>query len=430
MRPVVALVTLVVASVVVNAVPAVATAHQARKSGRHSEPPGTLISSQVVSAPSINGTTYEVEYWSKSFPKNKPVKVTGLVIVPEGTAPPGGWPVVSWGHPTDGMTGNCAPSLDPPTAMPYVNDLLAQGWEVTASDYLNENALDPTSKKVLPYFVGEEAARNDIDIVRAARNLSGADASSDYQAWGWSEGGQTALWVDHIAATYAPELTLKGAVATAPGAEVVSSLYPSLAANSEYWPLLLMLAEGLSSNYGGKAAPLKQLLTKTGSKLIGQDITTEPQCLVGILENLDEHYSYNQLFLSESIPPTWQHLIDENDPADFTVAGPAPILIVHGSDDTTAPTSTSASLATALCSLSPPQELERWVYAGLDHVSIMGTPVGPIDTNGSDDAVYVNSPSEGDVIQWMSDRFADGAWPDPYVPTGAGMTTVTQTNTC
>jgi hypothetical protein len=70
------------------------------------------------------------------------------------------------------------------------------------------------------------------------------------------------------------------------------------------------------------------------------------------------------------------------------------------------------------------------VYAGLDHVSIMGTPVAPVDPNGSDDAAYANSPSAADIIQWMGDRFADGAWPDPYVPTGAGSTTVTQTDTC
>ena len=170
---IVVLATLVTAAGLATAAPAGALGNRAPRSGGGSKPPGTLVSDQVVSAPAINGTTYEVEYWSRSVPKNKPVKVTGLVVVPNGTAPAGGWPVVSWGHPTDGMTGNCAPSLDPPTAVPFMNDLLAQGWEVTASDYLNENALDPTSKKVLPYFVGEEAARNVIDIVRARTEHTG-----------------------------------------------------------------------------------------------------------------------------------------------------------------------------------------------------------------------------------------------------------------
>jgi hypothetical protein len=406
-----------------------APAQQAR-AHKPTPAPGVPISFQIVTASAINGTAYEVEYWSESVPNNKLVKVTGLVIVPNGSPPAGGWPVVSWGHPTDGMTGNCAPSLDPDTDIPYVNTLLAQGWEVTASDYLNENALTPTSKKVLPYFVGEEAARNAIDIIRAARNMPVADAGSAYQVWGWSEGGQTALWVNNIASTYAPELTLKGVVATAPAAEVVGSLYPSLAANSEYWPLLLMLAEGVSSTYGKTAAPLNQLLTKTGIKLIGSAIKVEPQCLLGVLGTVGGHYSYNQVFLAQPLSPSWQLLLNESDPSNFSAAGPAPVLIVHGSADTTAPTSTSASLAQSLCSLSPPQHLERWVYAGLDHISIMGAMTGPIDPNGSGDSAYQNSASVGDLIQWMSDRFANGVWPDPYVPTGAGLTTVVQSDAC
>jgi fermentation-respiration switch protein FrsA (DUF1100 family) len=407
-----------------------ATTHQAQTSRKLPRAPGVPISSQIVSAPAINGTTYEVEYWSESWPADKLVKVTGLVIVPNGSPPAGGWPVVSWAHPTDGMTGNCAPSLDPDTDIPNVNALLAEGWEVTSSDYLNENALAPTSKKVLPYFVGEEAARNAIDIVRAARNMPTADAGSDYQVWGWSEGGQTALWVNNIASGYAPELTLKGVVATAPAAEVVDSLYPSLAANPEYWPLLLMLAEGISSTYGKTAAPLDQLLTKTGIKLIASAVKVEPQCLLGVLGTVGGQYSYNQVFLSQTLSPSWQLLLNESDPANFTAAGPAPVLIVHGSNDTTAPTSTSASLAQSLCSLSPPQHLERWVYAGLDHISIMGTMTGPIDPNGSADSAYQNSPSVGDIVQWMSDRFANGVWPDPYVPTGAGLASVSQTTGC
>jgi len=407
-----------------------ASARQAQTSRKLPRGPGVPISSQIVSAPAINGTTYEVEYWSESVPDNKLVKVSGLVIVPHGSPPASGWPVVSWGHPTDGMTGNCAPSLDPDTDIPYVNNLLAEGWEVTTSDYLNENAQAPTSKKVLPYFVGEEAARNAIDIVRAAKNMPAADAGSDYQVWGWSEGGQTALWANNIASSYAPELTLKGAVATAPAAEVEGALYPSLAASPEYWPLLLMLAEGVSSTYGKTAAPLDQLLTKTGIKLIGSAIKSEPQCLIGVLGAVGGHYSYNQVFLSQSLSPSWQLLLNESDPANFSAAGPAPVLIVHGSADTTAPTLTSASLAQSLCSLSPPQHLERWVFAGLDHISIMGSFTGPMDPNGSADSAYQNSASVGDIIQWMSDRFANEVWPDPYVPTGAGLTTVSQTTGC
>lgn len=41
---------------------------------------------------------------------------------------------VTWGHGTDGMADVCAPSLSPSSDVPLANDLLDQGWVVTASD--------------------------------------------------------------------------------------------------------------------------------------------------------------------------------------------------------------------------------------------------------------------------------------------------------
>ena len=55
-----------------------------------------------------------------------------------------------------------------------------------------------------------------------------------------------------------------------------------------------MLAEGVSSAYGKRAAPLDQLLTKTGIELIGSAIKSEPQCLLGVLGTVGGSYSYNQ----------------------------------------------------------------------------------------------------------------------------------------
>ena len=68
-------------------------------------------------------------------------------------------------------------------AVPLTNGLLDQGWEVTASDYQGEG-----TPGLLPYIVGVSAARNTIDIVRAARHLAAAHASSNYVVWGHSAG--------------------------------------------------------------------------------------------------------------------------------------------------------------------------------------------------------------------------------------------------
>ncbi len=91
-----------------------------------------------MAAPGVNGKAYLVSYWSMSQ-QDAAVDVTGVVFVPYGSPPAGGWPVVSYGHPTDGMASSCAPSLDPSTDVPDVNDMLKRGWEVVASDYQGED---------------------------------------------------------------------------------------------------------------------------------------------------------------------------------------------------------------------------------------------------------------------------------------------------
>ncbi len=197
--------------------------------GSTTDAPGTLIASQSVTANGVVASAvYLVSYWSEGVPNNQPVEVTGLVFVPEGIPPAGGWPVVSWAHYTDGTNGSCAPSLNPPFAVPFINSLLAEGWEVVATDYQGENnsQILSTSQGILPYLVGESAARNTIDIVRAAQQLPTADASSNYVVWGWSEGGQTAMFVQEIASSYAPSLDLEGVIAMAPPSNF-QSLIPS-----------------------------------------------------------------------------------------------------------------------------------------------------------------------------------------------------------
>src|SRR5512140_3247006 len=95
---------------------------------------GKLMKSQLVSVSGLHGTMYRVMYQSTTV-DNKPIAVTGVIAVPNGTPPVGGFPVVSWGHGTNGMADICAPSLNPGSDVPLANTLLDQGWVVTASDY-------------------------------------------------------------------------------------------------------------------------------------------------------------------------------------------------------------------------------------------------------------------------------------------------------
>src|SRR6185503_7550297 len=91
---------------------------------------GSLLKLASVPVSGLHGTMYRVMYVSTTM-QGKPAAVTGLIAIPNGTPPAGGFPVVSWAHGTDGMADQCAPSLDPSANVALANVLLDHGWVVT-----------------------------------------------------------------------------------------------------------------------------------------------------------------------------------------------------------------------------------------------------------------------------------------------------------
>jgi len=86
-----------------------------------------------------------------------------------------------------------------------------------------------------------------------------------------------------------------------------------------------------------------------------------------------------------------------NDPQNFAKASAAPLLMIQGGNDEQIPVASTQILATRLCNIG--QNLVRWIYPGQSHAGVIG-------------------PSANDMIQWIANRFAGVANPDPYVPTG------------
>jgi len=324
--------------------------------------------------------------------QNHVVAVTGTIYVPSTSPPEGGYPVVTWGHGTNGMAEQCTPSLDPPQAVPLLNNLLDQGWEVVASDYQGEGTTGP-----LPYLVGTIAARNTIDIVLAARHLTAAHASSNYVVWGHSEGGQTAMFALKIGPTYAPELHLRGVVAGAPPSQFYA-VY-SFLKTSPFRYYLLMAAEGFHVAYGSKA-PLNEVLTPEGIKAIP---LLSKGCDSFLAAQVDK-YSISAISKTDPFKvPAWRALLNENDPGTFGSASPVPLLIIQGGSDEQIPVVSTQLLAQHLCGLG--QTLQRWIYPGQSHSGV----------------IAVSAP---DMIRWIADRFAGNPTPDSYVPNGeAGVET-------
>ncbi len=142
---------------------------------------------------------------------------SGYIVVPGGTAPTGGYPILSWAHGTTGFAGICAPSLFTsqggvgPYLVPGLSDYLKAGFVVAATDY--EGLGTPG---IHPYLLGASEGRGVLDAARAARRLPGLHTSSTVMIYGHSQGGQAALFAGELAPTYAPDLHIAGVVAAAP----------------------------------------------------------------------------------------------------------------------------------------------------------------------------------------------------------------------
>jgi alpha-beta hydrolase superfamily lysophospholipase len=185
--------------------------------------PGELIRLEPLPDGTVGGGDgWRVLYWSERGDGGL-VAASGMVFLPDGPAPPGGREILAWAHGTVGLGARCAPSRtdDVTSGFTWVDQALARGWAVTATDYAGLGT--PGTE---PYLIGEAEARDVVNSVRAARALVRGERPDEpvgarFAVYGHSQGGHSALWTGDRAATDAPELELVAVAAVAPAAELV-----------------------------------------------------------------------------------------------------------------------------------------------------------------------------------------------------------------
>lgn len=147
-------------------------------------------------------------------------EVSGVVLIPNGIPPAGGWPIVAYGHGTTGNAPNCGPSgyADLLGSSGMVASLLKERWAVAVPDYQGLGTLVPNAQPH-PYLEPRTAAFNMIDAVRAARHTF-ADIGATWAAIGSSQGGQAAWASAEYAGDYGSGLRFVGATGSAPAADI------------------------------------------------------------------------------------------------------------------------------------------------------------------------------------------------------------------
>jgi len=307
-----------------------------------------------------------------------PAVVSGMVLTPSGSAPPGGRPVVAWAHGTTGIADRCAPSA---TGNLFYDDygaqarrLLDQGVVVTATDYHGLG-----TPGVHGYHVADELAAATIDSVAATHDLD--DAGVLAPTWlvvGHSEGGLAALATDQQAADVLQDLEYRGAVVAAPSARLgtIAPLMFGVPEGRGYGALLLEAAAELDPALD-PAVALRPVAA-----------AREPLLTHGCWEEAVPGFAdleASAMLTSPAVGDQLAEVLDDCCRSD-SAAARGPLLVVHGDQDESVPPVLSAELVDELCPEGV--AVEYRTYPGAGHDGVLAA-------------------ADDDVARWLTDRLAD-----------------------
>lgn len=179
-------------------------------------PPGTLLRQEPLKqhqSLEYAGKNVRLLYTStEGLFAQETIAVSGALFLPTGTAPEGGWPLMAWTHGTVGVADVCAPSFNGRQSRDttYLNYWLANGYAIVASDYQGLG-----TQGTHPYLATRPEAYSNLDAIRAVQR-AGFPVSNAVVLFGQSQGGGAALATGGFSQRYAPELDIRGIVATGP----------------------------------------------------------------------------------------------------------------------------------------------------------------------------------------------------------------------
>jgi acetyl esterase/lipase len=346
--------------------------------------PGTLVRQEVIDGAPLGATAYRVLYRSTGL-DNKPIMVSGVVIVPPGDPPPGGRPIVAWAHPTSGIVPRCAPSLAIFLfeQIQGLRSFVRDGYVVAATDYPGLGTPEPH-----PYLVGASEARAVIDSVRVAGLLPGAGGGKKFVVWGHSQGGHAALFTGIIAKAYAPELDLLGVAAAAPATDLVTLMNDDIDSVGgknitamTLWSWQRVFDANMDKVVDRRAMPaidqLAQECIEGPFDLRIRQRTEQPL----------EQYFLNTKHPSDVEP--WHTLLTENSPG--ALPPEVPVFLAQGADDVIIHPDVTKAYAAKLCAAGSKLHMLSMPNIGHGRAAQASTQA---------------------MLEWTGDRFAGAPVPD------------------
>ncbi|WP_162958323.1 lipase family protein [Nocardia yunnanensis] len=347
----------------------------------------------LTSDPALAGARNYLLLYRSIDMQGNPVSVSGTLAVPDGTPPPGGWPLISWAHGTTGVADVCAPSQDTSPDFPahdytalvrrVQERWIAAGYAVAQTDYQGLGTAGPHG-----YLIGAAEQRAVTDMARAAREID-PEIGTRWVAMGHSQGGQAAIFANAQAQQWAPELQLLGSVALAPAshqglglqasqlantAGVASALAPITGGAVAFLPLIVRGAQTVTDLDPARfLTPRTQsMLTQADTGCIGQ--LRQPDSWGGL--------TADDVFTRDGDLSALIRVLNENDPSTLTFT--QPLLVLQGRADTTVPALATDALVVQETAGGQPVQYRG--YPGVDHRGVL-------------DASF------GDALAWVDTRF-------------------------
>ena len=307
-----------------------------------------------------------------------PIAISGMLAIPPGQPPAGGWPLISWAHGTSGDAPQCAPSrfTENDLEQKAMDAFVRRGYAVAQTDYEGNG-----TPGIHPYFVAAPLARDVTDIVRAAREID-PQIGKRWIVAGHSEGGQVALDTADYAPAYAPELQLVGAVAYAPATHMEGMVQSAV------------ISDDPSGGYGFLGLMVEGFSTVDPRFALDKMLTPGALAIVPELQQLCSDQLVSDSAWSRIIPRAifrpdadvnaFYHAVEENTDAEsFTIN--VPVLFLQGGSDEDIDSSATSYVAHALCRAGTPTTFKA--YPSASHGTVL-------------------QQADADVAPWIAERFA------------------------
>lgn len=277
--------------------------------------------------------------------KGEAIAVSGTVITPN--APwlgVGKRPVIGYAPGTQGMADRCAPSRLFSELIEYegifIEGLLQRGYAIAMPDYEGLG-----TEGVHTYMDRVSQGRATLDVVRAAQRLGlGFDSTHPVGLMGYSQGGGAAASAAELAASYAPDLRVRGAVVGAVPADlgmVARNLDGGMFSAFSFFAL-----RGLAESYDLDMTPYLNARGKTTMDAVEQD------CVFDLFDNAfvkSETLSANGQPMSELMKA--QPFASIIEAQRIGKVKPAfPVLVTHSMLDDTIPYAAGRNMAKGWCS--------------------------------------------------------------------------------